>query len=426
MLELIIHYSYMLVLNMAFGKALLILLEKKKSRLWIHLIWYSVITTIVQVYCTTVLSFSFVALFFIMNIVFYQLILSETVRRSILATTYIHCLLILLDIGIATLFVIVGGTSFSSLMILLCNLLLGILLLIIIHHHRIIQFGRYIVNYDGRNSIILFLCLFLGLYVMLLVIQLKAFQEGIWIALFVFIITLVFCFLVIKYVWELRSQEQLKQERELIMKSLGEYEKIMSHIQLEMHENKNMLMVMRSLVGRNQSEAIAYIDELLKEQDQAKTSVLYQFYYIPFPSLRALLYQKVYGLCEEQHKVITDISKDLLHYDFASISSVLLNSYFMAISTVCDLLLPNIKDDSPIVFTCYIDNEQLHFVTTILYQDLDYLTMTNDQRKKNDPLLNKWYILEKLIAQTNQIMLKKEVVGQSFSIKLSLALKERE
>ncbi|MCI8445011.1 MAG: hypothetical protein HFG15_01095 [Bacilli bacterium] len=425
-MALMIHYSYMLLLNMAFGMAMLMLLEKKKPRLWFHLIWYSVITTIVQVYCAPVLSLPVGVLFFIMNIMFYPLILSETVKRSILATIYLHCLLILLDIGITILYVIVGKTVFSPFMILLCNLLLGSLLLIIIHHPRITQFGRYIVNYDGKNNLVLFFCFFLGLYVMLLVIQLKVFQEGLWIALFIFIMTFVFCFLVIKYVWELRSQEQLKQERELIMKSLAEYEKIMSHIQIEMHENKNILAVMRSLVDRNQSEAIAYIDELLKEQDRAKTNVLYQFHYIPFPSLRALLYQKVYGLCEEQHKIITDISKDLLNYDFTNISSLLLNTYFMAISTICDLLLPSIKADSPIVFTCYIDHEKLYFVTTILYQDLDYLTMNNDQRKKSDPLLNEWRILEKLIAETKQMTIKKEVVGQSFSMKLGLALKENE
>jgi len=102
----------------------------------------------------------------------------------------------------------------------------------------------------------------------------------------------------------------MQLENDQMMKLVASYEEHLTRVRQVNHENRNLLLVIRSM-SHDDSDAVAYIDTVLKEQRKDDYEILKQVINIPQPSLQALLYQKLLVCKEKKIPVLLHISYDL-------------------------------------------------------------------------------------------------------------------
>lgn len=155
----------------------------------------------------------------------------------------------------------------------------------------------------------------------------------------------------------------MKENKNLI-NSLNEYEKMLDYQRISNHENKNQLLVIKSMVKKDNIKAINYIDEIIKEKREDNEITYSKAKRIPSGGLQGLIYQKMLFMQEKNINVVLDVNTQVRKIDLYNISSKMNYDICRIVGIILDNAIEETikfnRKDREIIISMYVD--ELFFI----------------------------------------------------------------
>ena len=259
------------------------------------------------------------------------LIFNETLNRTVVSTIteqllmfiseiiYAVCIIKLLDVNGNSLISEYYGTLISVLFI-------SAIAIILINVKIIKKFLLKIVN--GSNKLkssyltASALLLILIMNILLVTVYHDVNIETIILVNFVFIIMCA-CILY-KNLVDGSNIVKMQVENKALLNNLEEYEKMLDYQRVANHENKNQLLVVRSLLKENEnSDALNYVNEVLDDKKDDNDVLFGRAKKIPSGGLQGIVYQKMLVMNDKNIKPILDVSNSVKKFKFENLDTKL-------------------------------------------------------------------------------------------------------
>ncbi len=194
------------------------------------------------------------------------------------------------------------------------------------------------------------------------------------------IVILIYTIITIILFNEKNNSSKIQYEYENVVNNLNEYEKMLDFQKVANHENKNQLLVIKSMIDKKDSKVDEYINSIILEKSEDNEDFLYRTNIIPSGGLRGLVYYKLLSMKEKKINVNLSISNKIrkidlekmgvnLNKDLCKIMGVILDNARQAVE---ELETKNIDIEMD-----YIDNQFIIIVSNNFEGDLDLSEMDN-------------------------------------------------
>lgn len=158
-------------------------------------------------------------------------------------------------------------------------------------------------------------------------------------------VTIVFIMLVLKLTGVKAEYKKVNKKYKTSMKSLKEYENMLTKYKKAAHENKNELQRTRNMIkGDENQEVIRYLDGLIKQKIKYNEEILKKTFKIPEGGLRATIYSK---LCEMENQKIDyklDIASDVKASDLINLDEDIMLNVYSVLAVFLDNAIEAVKD----------------------------------------------------------------------------------
>ena len=181
--------------------------------------------------------------------------------------------------------------------------------------------------------------------------------------LFMLIINLFFMIfyniIVFQLFFEIYSKNNYIVKNKILLSNLNEYEKMLDYQRINNHENKNQLLVIKSMVEKEDKKTIEYINEIIKEKREDNELMYTKAKRIPTGGLQGLVYQKMLVMQENYVNVVLDVSSNVRKIDFSILSSKMNYDICRIMGIILDNAIEEAikfnRKEREIVISMYID-----------------------------------------------------------------------
>ena len=402
------------------------------------------------------LSFRTIILIILMtfSMIFSYMFISDYFR--FLAATFIitifSCLLfkdsfhkIIISVFLEQIILIISELIFSLILILfftnndiilssfkgkiLTNICIALLSLFIINSKKILAWINNIffsIQKIRKNNIYLLLYILIFTTNILLAIIYFNYHN-----IFILIINLFFMFFYSFIVFSLVIESSLKSnymtENKILLSNLNEYEKMLDYQRVNNHENKNQLLVIKSMVEKEDKKAIEYINEIIKEKREDNELMYTKAKRIPSGGLQGLVYQKMLVMQENYINVILDVSSNVRKIDFSNLSSKMNYDICRIMGIILDNAIEETikfhRKEREIVISMYIDELFLIEVSNRIKDNIDLEKIydkgyTNKEKGHGYGLSLLKKIVDKNTNVINELKITNDIFTQIIKIKM--------
>lgn len=171
------------------------------------------------------------------------------------------------------------------------------------------------------------------------------------------------------------SDLKKKEENRTLLLNLNEYEKMLDYQRVNNHENKNQLLVIKSMIEKNNNNVIEYIDEIIKEKREDNEIVYNNAKRIPSGGLQGLIYQKMLLMQEKNIDVKLDINSRVRKIDFSKLSPKMNYDICRIVGIIIDNAIEETekfnKKEREIIISMYIDESFDIEISNRIKDDID-------------------------------------------------------
>lgn len=114
---------------------------------------------------------------------------------------------------------------------------------------------------------------------------------------------------------------KFKEENKHLLNNLNEYEKMLDYQRVSNHENKNQLLVIKSMINKNNKKLHSYIDEVINEKRTDNETLYTRAKRIPSGGLQGLIYQKMLRMQDENINIDLNISTEVRKIDLSKLDT---------------------------------------------------------------------------------------------------------
>ncbi len=165
------------------------------------------------------------------------------------------------------------------------------------------------------------------------------------------------------------------KENKMLLSNLNEYEKMLDYQRVNNHENKNQLLVIKSMIEKNKENVVEYIDEIIKEKREDNEIIYNKAKRIPSGGLQGLIYQKMLLMQDKNIEVKLDINSQVRKIDFSNLSSKMNYDICRIAGVIIDNAIEEAvkfnKKEREIIISMYLDNKFIIEVSNRIKEDVD-------------------------------------------------------
>lgn len=169
-----------------------------------------------------------------------------------------------------------------------------------------------------------------------------------------------YSFIVYMLLNEKNQNISVKNENKILISSLNEYEKMLDYQRIANHENKNQLLVIKSMMEKNDTKLIEYINEIIEEKREDSEVIYTKAKRIPSGGLQGLVYQKMLVMQENKIEINLNINKDVRKIDLLNISSKLNYDICRIVGVILDNAIEETikfnEKEREILISMYVDD----------------------------------------------------------------------
>ena len=172
----------------------------------------------------------------------------------------------------------------------------------------------------------------------------------------------VVCFIIIFYSFRTQNKfNKVSDKYNIAIKSLNDYEDMMSKYRVNNHENKNLLLTVRAMIVNNQKEIPAYIDKIVEDKYNDDERLLFKMSVIPSGGLRATIYSEILKIKNYNINYFLDIDRQVKTIDLIELNT-------NAVIDVCKIIGVNNLDEKQINISLYVEKDTLNIKVSNNYK----------------------------------------------------------
>ena len=365
-----------------------ILLDKKINwkdyKIYIAISEMTIITMLNNIITNAFLKIVIITIFFIF---LFHFQLKEKIQKSIITPIYSQILTLISEIIYTIILVIIFeepekiiNASYGT---VLTNIIISILLLIIIQFKLVRKLYKKLLNItDKINLVQLILFGMLLMMVINIVLVNSYYKIDFKYFLVLNIILIIICLFIIIYTFKTQNKyNKVSDKYNIAIKSLNDYEDMMTKYRVANHENKNLLMTVRAMVLNKDKDIPKYIDSIIEEKYMDDEKLLFEMSVIPSGGLRATIYSEILKIKENKINYSLNIDRKINTVDLINLETNTIVEICKIIGVFIDNSIEALKGLSKrnIDIQLYIENKNLCIKVSNNYEGNIEISKINDE-----------------------------------------------
>jgi len=339
----------------------------KNYKLYITLI--SVMLASALNYIITNKIFRIVLITFIFMI-FVRFLFRETIQKCIITPIFYQlivfvsefCTLILINLFWDQNKVIVFFESFIGICVM--DLIVAIISILIIKLKFVKKLYRKIETITNKvnTNQLLIMCMITMLFFNIFVVNTYyKFDIQYWIIANMIFILVLFAAMI----FSLKTQNnynKVSDKYNIAIKSLNDFEEMMSKYRVANHENKNLLLTIRAMILDKEKNIPKYIDSIIEEKFEDDEKLLFEMAVIPTGGLRATIYSSILKIKDNNIKYDLIIDRKIKTVDLIELDTNTTIDICKIIGVFIDNAIDETKklEDKNIIINLYVENKKIY------------------------------------------------------------------
>ena len=184
------------------------------------------------------------------------------------------------------------------------------------------------------------------------------------------VITLLVLFIIFYSFKTQNKYNKVSNKYNVAIKSLNDYEDMMTKYRIANHENKNLLLTVRAMILNNDKDIPKYIDSIIKEKFLDDEKLLFDVSTIPSGGLRATIYSEILKIKENKINYMLNIDRDIRTVDLIELDTDTIVETCKIIGVFIDNAIEAVEDlkIKNINIELYIQNKNLYIKVSNNYK----------------------------------------------------------
>lgn len=283
-----------------------------------------------------------VAITVIMSI-FIKILFKEKVNKSIIASIFTQLIYMVVETIYALILSVLLGPNIEkilefSLGTLITNASVSILACLITQTRFIKILFNKLMNFTEKLSYkYLIIFGFFSMLVANIFAMTTYFQLDFTILLIFNVIMTLVCFgIIVHSIVVENNYSKVYDKYNIAINSLNDYEEMINKYKVTTHENKNLLMTIRTMIANNEKGIPDYIDSLVEEKYSDDEKLLFKVSVIPSGGLRATIYSEILKIQKRNINYTLDIDKQIKTIDLIELDTNTIINICKVISVFID------------------------------------------------------------------------------------------
>lgn len=260
--------------------------------------------------------------------IIFQFVFREKIYTIFSISVFQQIILFIAELACAIIFSIfkinmltLSSSSFVNLLIL--NIIISILAVVIYKIKFVTntcdKLLTYLNKFNGIKKLVIVFIFFITMNVLLMLMYFS--NDNKYIVLINSIFIVMYSVIIYMLIVEKNETIKYKEQNEALLDNLSDYEKMLDYQRVSNHENKNQLLVIRSMISKNNTKALDYLDEIITEKRNDDEGLYTYAKTIPEGGLQGLVYQKMLKMKENDIKINLNVDRKIRKFNFDNIPS---------------------------------------------------------------------------------------------------------
>lgn len=193
---------------------------------------------------------------------------------------------------------------------------------------------------------------------------------------------IIICFIIIFYSFKTQNKyNKVSDKYNIAIKSLNDYEDMMTKYRVTNHENKNLLLTVRAMVLNKDKDIPKYIDSIIEQRYMDDEKLLFEMSVIPSGGLRATIYSEILKIKENKINYSLNIDRKINTVDLINLETDTIVEICKIIGVFIDNSIEAVKTlrKKNIDIQLYIEDKNLFIKVSNNYKGSIDISKINDE-----------------------------------------------
>ena len=284
-------------------------------------------------------------------IIFFKYLFKEKWNKTIITPIYTQIIIFFDEFIYTLILLLIFGnqteqTIKSTLGIFVTNVTISILLYISVRFKFVKKLYKTLLKItDKINSVQLSLFCIVG--VLILNILLSSSYNTVkveYILIFNVSVTLLVLAIIFYSFKTQNKYNKVSNKYNVAIKSLNDYENMMTKYRVANHENKNLLLTVRAMIINKDKDIPKYIDSIIEEKYLDDEKLLFEVNSIPSGGLRATIYSEILKIKENEISYFLNIDRNIRTVDLIELDTDTIIDICKIIGVFIDNAIDEVKN----------------------------------------------------------------------------------
>lgn len=310
-----------------------------------------------------------VVLITIIFMLFFRYLFKENLQKCIITPIFYQLLIIVAE----TIFTLITTTVFKLNLetfrykyigTFFSNVVISMISIILVNIQSIKKiYNSILMQVDKIKKEILIILSLSIIFIFNIVEMITYYKIDIRILIVINLIFVSFCFFIIIYSFKTQNNyNKVSDKYNIAIKSLNDYEEMMTKYRVANHENKNLLKTIRVMILNKDKNIPEYIDSMVEEKYQDDENLLFKINVLPTGGLRATIYSEILKIKENKINYNLNIDRKIKSIDFIELDTNVILDICKVVGVFIDNAIEEVKNikNKYIGIDLYMENDKLN------------------------------------------------------------------
>lgn len=308
---------------------------------------------------------------------FFKFLFKETIRKSILIPIFYQAIVFISELFSFFILALVCQSKINVFIetfygILLTNFLVAIISILISRFKFIRKLFNMMLKITEKIKLyqLFIVCLVSFLFLNIFVIS-AYYKINYYIWVITNILLIAILFIIVLYMLKTQNNyNKVSDKYNIAIKSLNDYESMMTKYRIANHENKNLLLTIRAMILNKEKDIPKYIDSMIEDKYEDDEKLLFNMSVIPSGGLRAAIYSEIMKIKDLEINYTLNIDKNLRSIDLIELDTNTIIDACKIIGVFIDNAIDAVKKlkHKNIDISIFLDNKKLNIKVSNNYK----------------------------------------------------------